>query len=272
MKKFEFKGEWFDSVIELHEFDKILNNKKYSTRRNDLNEGEYSLIINDIYDDNPDLSDEQYRTIEHLQQQSNQTNILENLFYYLKDVVYPEYKEYISEEEYPGTFPPLEEIESLNDVIGLDHIVLLRFGLQDYNYYNLMFETSLDEELGIGFVTHKNDIIEHGAIGSLSYENIAEHMGMTYEEYLNYQTEIQTPSTREYQIVNQKFGKLKPWQVEFNENYNYFLLSNGTSEELIEFIESGKIPIENSFMQIKPHMIRENRIKLIEYFKSKGFK
>lgn len=272
MKKFEFKGDWWNSIIELKEFDEKLNNEKYSFRRKDLKEGEYLLIINDIYDKDPNLSAEQNRTIEYLQIQANQIKILENLFEYLKEIVYPEYQEHISEEEYPGTFPKLNKIENLNQVIGLDHIVVLRFGTQNYNYYNLMFETSLDEEHGIGFVMYKNEIIEHGEIGGLGYEKVAEHMGMTYEEYLKYQTSIQTPSTKEYQIPNEKFGKLKPWQKEFNDNYNYYLWSNGTSKELIEFIESARIPIDKSFEQIRPHMVRENRTELIEYFKSKGYK
>jgi hypothetical protein len=135
-----------------------------------------------------------------------------------------------------------------------------------------MFETSLDEEHGIGFVMHKNDIIEHGEIGGLGYEKVAKHMGMKYEEYLNYQTSIQTSSIKEYQIANENYGTLKPWQKEFNNNYNYYLWSNGTSKELIEFIETEKISIEKSFKQIRPHMIRENRTELIEYFKSKGYK
>ena len=272
MRKFKFKGDWWNSTIELVEFDKRLNNKKYSFRRNELDKGEYLLIINDIYDKNPDLSVEQIQTIEHLQIQNNQIKIIENLFEYLKDIVYPEYQEYISEEEYPGTFPTLNEVKDLNQVIGLDHIVVLRFGTQNFNYYNLMFETSLDEEHGIGFVMHENEIIEHGDIGGLGYEKVAEHLGMKYEEYLKYQTSIQTPLAKEYQIPNEKFGTLKPWQKEFNDNYNYYLWSNGTSKELIEFIDSEKIPLEKSFKQIRPHMIRENRTELIEYFKSKGYK
>ena len=271
MKKFVFQGDWY-TTIELSTFDKELDNSKYSFRRKELNKGEYQLDINEVFDENPDLSSEQKNTIKHIQTESNQSIILTNLFSYLKEIVYPEYREYISEDEYPGTFPVLNTVKNLRNVIGLDHIVILRFGIEGYSYYNLMFETSLDEEHGIGFVMHKNQIIEHGEIGGLGYEKVAAHMGMEYEDYLKYQTNIQTPPTREYQLANKKYGKLKPWQMDVNSNRHYYLYSSKQDEKLIEFIESGQISMPKAFENIRPHMQRDNRTKLIDYFKSKGFK
>jgi len=271
MKKFEFKGDWF-TTIELRTFDKELDNPRYSFRRKELEKAEYQIELYDDYDFEPDLSEEQINAIEHLQEESNQMTILKNLYTYFKEIVYPHYQTFISEEEYPGTFPILNNQSNLKDVIGLDHIAVLRFGKDGSSYYNLMFETSLDEEHGIGFVLHNNSIIEHGEIGGIMYEKVASHMGMTNEEYSDYQTKIQTPPTKEYQIAHKKFGKLKPWQQDVNKSYHYFLYSSKQDYKLIEYIETGKITIQKAFEALKYLINKDDRIELIEYFNSKGYK
>lgn len=272
MEKFKFKGDWWDSIIELRTFDNELNNKKYSFRRTELNKAEYLLTIADVYDENPDLSLAQKNTIEHIQNDANQIAILNNLFNYLKDVVYPEYQEYILEEEYPGTFPPLNTQEDLMKTIGLDHLSVLRFGKGGYCYYNLMFETSLDQEHGIGFVLYKNEIIEHADIGGLGYEKVAKHMEMEYEDYLKFQNTIQTPPTKELQIASNTFGKLKPWQQDVNNNYHFYLYNTNRDDKLIEYIETDKITVDKAFLNLRFHISRDKRKNLIEYFRSKGYK
>ena len=47
MGKFEFDGEWYDSTIMLEIFAKELDNPKYSFRRSELADAEYSLQIFD---------------------------------------------------------------------------------------------------------------------------------------------------------------------------------------------------------------------------------
>ena len=271
MKKFEFKGDWF-TTIKLEAFGRELNNPRYSFRRKELDKAEYTIEIHDEFDNNPDLSSNQIRTLENLQKESNQNIILNNLYYYIREIVYPHYQEFISEDEYPGTFPKLDSIANLKDVIGLDHLILLRFGKGDSNYYNLMFETSLDEEHGIGFVLHENSIIEHGEIGGIMHEKVAAHMGITYDEYSNYQSKIQTPPTNEYQIASEKYGKLKPWQENVNSSYHHYLYRNNRDRELIEYIDSNRISVEKAYNALKYLINRDNKSNLLEYFKSKGYK
>ena len=271
MSKFQFKGDW-ETTINLGVISNHLSNPKFSFRREDLDENSYQLFVYHQMNSNPDPEEEQLNTIEFLQAEVNQRTILSNLYKYIKNVAYPNYKTYISEEEYPNSFPALNEERDLRAVIGLDHLYIRRFSKESYAYYNLMFETCIDEEHGLGFVMHKSEVIEHGSIGGIGYDKTGEHMGMTPSEFSDFINVIRTHPKVNYQKAHPKYNTLKPWQKEFNDNYNYYLWSNGTSKELIDFIESERIPIDTSFKQIRPHMIRENRTELIEYFKSKGFK
>lgn len=271
MEEFKFRGDW-ETQISLEIFDKELDDNRFAFRRKNLAPTEYLMLIDDVFDVNPDPSQEQLNTLDFIQSKSNQKSTLANLFDYIKNIIYPEYQEYISEDEYPGTFPKLEKLQDLKNVIGLDHVTILRFGKDNFVYYNLMFETTLDEEHGLGFVMHKNEIIEHGEIGGLMYGKVANHMGKSNEEYSDFQSKIQTASASNYQVASKKYGKLKPWQVDFNRNYLYLLYSNGDDKELINFIESENITINEAFEKIKPHMTRDNRTLLIEYFKSNGKK
>ena len=272
MGKFEFDGEWHDSTIMLEIFAKELDNPKYAFRRSELADAEYLLQIFDVYDDNPDLSKGQYNAIEHLQRDLSQSEILITIFNYFQSVIYPEYQEIISEEEYPGTFPPLNNISDLKEVIGLDHINLLNIGYNDFNYYNLMFETSLDQECGIGIGLYKSEITGHGSIPGLGFGKISKHMGLNDIEFEKLKSKLRTNPSYENQIASNKYGKLKPWQKDVNEKFHYKLVREGRDRELFNFIDSGQISLDKAYEDLKPLMTINNRTELIEYFRKKGYK
>lgn len=265
MEEFQFNGDW-ETIIFLSKLWKERDRPNNAFRQKQLNSETFELLIDDVFDEEPDPSKEQLNTISFLQEETNQDKIIANLFNYIVEVISPEYQE-LSER-----FPKLSELKDLKEVIGLDHVIVLRFGKADHAYYNLMFETSLDREHGLGFVMHKDIIIEHGGIGDLSYEQVAKHMGMEYEAYLQYQSKIQTEPTKTYQKPSKKYGKLKPWQKELNSQFHFILYSNGDDTALIHFIESGKITLEKAFGNLRLRMVRDHRTGLLEYFKSKGYK
>ena len=271
MPKFQFDGEWDSSTITLGIFSSELDNPKYAFRRSELEDAKYALQIFDVYDDSPDLSTGQYNTLEHLQKDVNQSKILIAIFNYFQSVIYPEYQEIISEEEYPGTFPPLNDIRDLKEVIGLDHINLLNIGYADYNYYNLMFESSLDLECGIGIGMYKNEITGHSSIPSLGYGKISKHMGLTDKEFEALESKLRTIPSNEYQIASNKYVKLNPWQKEVNRMFHFKLFSEKKDVELVNFLDSGKISLEVAYEDLKTRMIKDSRLKIIDYFREKGF-
>ena len=271
MTEFEFKGDWF-TQFELPMIASQLDNPKYSFRRSDLGKNEYALEIRDAFDTVPTPFKEQLETIHFIQNANNQRKIIDNLYNYIKDIVYPEYQQIISEEEYPGTFPSLEKLTDLYSVIGLDHVIIHRFGQEGSVYYCLMCECSIDEEHGLGFVLYEDQIIEHGDIGGLSYEKVAQHMKLSYKEYLDFQSKIQTHPTKEYQSPSNRFGSLKPWQLDVNRSYHFHLFRNNENQKLIEFLESGNISLDKAFANLRNLLQRDPRKILMDYFRSKGYK
>jgi len=104
---FEFKGDWVVDC-KMDEFA-ILNNKEYNYDLDKVNQGMFEIKIVDVFNYNPDPEFFQINTINWLMKSSSQQAILKSLFSYCKNTVYPHYKEFMLESEYPECYPKLDE-------------------------------------------------------------------------------------------------------------------------------------------------------------------
>jgi len=256
---FEFIGDW-ETQIKLEGFS-ILNNPEYVGKK--VFKEIFDITIYDVYNDNPDPEEYQLNTINWLCDIDNQKEVLNNLFVYCKNIVYPHYKTFMLESEYPEYYPTLNEVKDLYLLIAIRSIEILSFGKDNKAYYNLTCESCLDHEHGIKFGAYGNLILEHGE--NLDNDKIFEHLG--HNPFLN------RPDTS--RIINRdvvlsgahpKYSKFKPWQVRAIEYYPFGLYHNKRDKELIEDLENKIIKNQNINSRLFCLAIQGGRENLIQYF------
>jgi len=265
-EQFEFKGEW-ESKMVLQEFA-TLDNVEYRKRHHKLRTEEFILIIEDEHNCNPFPEKEQLNAINYLI--NNQTAILNSIFDYSLNSIYPTYKEFQSKEEYPECYPELNAIGDLRKLLGINEIIISSLKKEDHSYIVFDFSTCLDHEHGLYIIFHKGRIVENGSIGDLSYEKVESEGGNR-----NYkQSQLQfgdSPTLHGLHIADPEIGKLKPWQQEFNQNRIGKIIHNDPKlfKKLIEEeVIFGDLELYNH--SVFEMCVRKRNFELIEYLAKKG--
>ena len=254
---FEFKGEW-EMELQLENFQifKIL----------DYNQGDsqasYKLFKFEIFDEfnyNPDPEEYQINAINYLLELENQTAIIKNLFEYSKNIIYPHYKTFMDDDD----FPELNSINDIGKLYRIDKIIVKRIGHLNYAYYIFDCSSCLDHEHGIRITLFKDTIIDHGE--DWDDRKVCEHKGIDYKSY-------QEKATKEYNHTelklikpHEKYGKLKPWQNGQNEHYPFGLFHAKKDKELIEGFKNGSISIESYTSRLLTKSISQEREDLTQF-------
>jgi len=259
---FEFKGDWKFELI-LEEF-KIFKTHQHASSTDQACHGVFTIEIFDEFNSNPDPEEYQLNSINYLLNQENQVNILSNLLNYSKEVIYPHYKTFMSENEYPECFPKLKNIEDLNKLFAISSITIKRIGHMGHAYYILNCGSCLDHEHGITVTLHKDLVIDHGE--EWRDEKVCEHKGIEYKTY--YDKRIKDFNNQEAILTkpHPKYGKLKPWQFERNDFYSSALFRENRLTDLITVIENGTIPKEPTVSRLLPFSISHDKEKFTQYF------
>jgi hypothetical protein len=263
MKKtsFEFNGDW-EFELELGKF-KIFNNSEYTRGNTKPGRGLFNIQIFDERNSNPDPEEYQINTINYLLDSDNQTKILGSLLKYSRDIIYPHYKTFMWESEYPDCYPDISKVEDLSKLYGINQIIVKTIGHENFAYYIFNCSSCLDYEHGITVTLFKDTVIDHGE--DWDDKKVCEHKGIKYELY--HEKAIKDYNQRELIITkpNPKYGKLKPWQKTQNDFYPFGLFHANKDQDLIEFIDSGKAN-KNVAPRLLEMSITNNRRNLTNYF------
>ncbi len=240
MTDFKFTGDW-NTVLSLDKLT-LLQNDRFFQYSKDIKEklanklAELNII--DGFQHNPDPSNEQLEAIRFIQ--TNEQLILQRIFEYVKDVVYPFMKTMVDNEEW--FFPKLETIIDLENVLGLISIDLLQESKDSISYYAINFEATWDDEHGFHILFHKDKILDHGEAWLFDLKKVCEDCGADYEKTIHdfmYWDE----TINDFIIPNPKYGKLTPNQIRANETLPYRLIKNKQEGKLLEYINNGLIDI-----------------------------
>lgn len=235
MEEFEFDGNW-TREIQLIEFAQ-LNNPNFARKDHDANNGVFGMTIYDAHNFNPDPEKEQITTINYLTNPQNQKEIIKSIFHFSRDVIYPQYKEYLSEEEYPECYPSLNTAKDLYNLIGINEVLIYNLQKEGFAYYVLGFNSCLDYEHGLYLTLHKSRILDHAQMGDLDQKKIYEDLGLNYEEHIEEYHEKEKNKELKTYNPHPKYGKLKPWQETANHYYPFGLLHRKENDKLFEFLK-----------------------------------
>lgn len=243
-----FNGKWIITG-EFPSFSKIINDRLFGiNERRDL-QIDYSRNYVDIEiyppkGNHPDPSIEQIISINYLLE--NQDLMLEAFLNGLKNKIYPEFKECIDDEEM--WFPKLLTVDDLSKTINLTKITISILNKDGFCYTSFQCNFSADEEHGLEMYFHKNRLIEYHAIGESDGDGLVEDMGLDHKklrEELNREYEIERKKPCEYYEPHPKYGILTRMKFESNQHYPNRLLHEKRYNDLIAFLESGKVKIED---------------------------
>lgn len=226
---FEFKGDWtFEQAAKKF---MILNNS-----------GSINFEIFDEFNDNPDPEIYQLNTVNYLLEENNQLNVLASIIEYSRNTIYPHYKTFMWESEYPECYPALNEITDLSKLFTLNSILIKRIQHDDYAYYVFNCYSCLDHEHGITLTLYKDKVLDHGE--DWDDKKVCEHKGIDYKTY--YDKAVQDYNHRELVITlpHPKYGKLKPWQKEQNEYFPMGLYHKNRLNDFQTELENKVFPKE----------------------------
>jgi len=88
---------------------------------------------------------------------TNQAEILDVLFHYVKDDLYPEHIGYIGYDEV--SFPTLSTVNDLRKALGIHTISLFNEHKDGLSYYGLSCDFSGDFEHGVNIIMHKLSVL-----------------------------------------------------------------------------------------------------------------
>lgn len=109
----------------------------------------------------------QINTVEYIS--TNQSELINSMFHYLKDIVYPIFEDSMDIE-------PEEMIDSANDlnkILGLKEIQILGMDRDNFAYTTYFFDFILDREHGLYFITHKDRVLHFCGQGDLGFDCVS---------------------------------------------------------------------------------------------------
>jgi hypothetical protein len=163
MEHLTFNDDWETSVQLIVFAEKLSNISLVPSYSKELRaQKRYILSINESLNG---ATSAQLNTIQFIE--DNQEQILQMLFDYLQNHIYPEVRETWGdhEKDNPDCFPEFEKIEHLKNVIGLDYIEIELSEKEGFAYYKLNFEWVVDIEHGLTVIAHQLRPLAFTAIG-----------------------------------------------------------------------------------------------------------
>ena len=214
--KYTFDGQWVFK-IELEGFNQLKYENSTKTTE---------IVIRDFIDDEIEPYQEQINTINFIIE--NQESIIDKLL----NRIWENWKEIhldYSIDDY-NEFPEITSKNDLKKIIGITTIYIHPLYKNRYSYYGLEGNCMWDEEHGLGFINHKERIIEFGG---------AEEADAGGRETSN-NPENQRPKEPIVPKLYGKhptFGNFKPSHKEANADYPHKLIEKNLVNEFIEYIE-----------------------------------
>jgi len=163
MSDFLFNGNW-ETKIKLVELSKLKKLKHSTNKKISLSKDEILMIIEKYENQISEPKKKQTNTINYLLDTNNQIQIIESIFNYIKEIIFPEIIQFYEfpEEEYPDEFSNLKSSNDLNDLIELRYITIHNLHNNENAIFTLTFESLLgriDGELNLTF--NKSIILDH---------------------------------------------------------------------------------------------------------------
>ena len=213
--KYTFDGNW-NFEIELEAFKQLdYENASKETK----------IVIRDFLDDEIEPFQEQINSINFLIE--NQEIIIDKIL----DRIWANWKEIYSDysiDDYEG-FPKITSKYDLKNIISVQTIYVHPLYKNGYSYYGLEGNCMWDEEHGLGFINHKERIIDFGGA-----EEADAGGGEANDNPENQRPK--EPKVPKLYTKHPKFGNFKPSHKEANADYPHKLIEKNLVNEFVEYI------------------------------------
>lgn len=127
-------------------------------------------------------------------------------------------------------FPKIESKNDLKKAISIKTIYIKPLHKNGFSYYGLEGNCMWDEEHGLGFINHKDRIIEFGgAEANASGRELNDHPD---------NVRPRDPEKPKLYNCHPVFGTFKPSHKEANQNYPHKLIESGLNEEFKNYLKN----------------------------------
>ena len=234
--KYKFNGQWnFD-----YQFDAFagLQNRRssYTGKGNSkLSDGMVNATLMEVENDDDDPLLEQIATINYMLEHPNeiQAALLKGLHEYSVTIQKVHFKN-VDSEEAQGYFPVLQNLEQYKDTFGVGNLFLMMHNKSGYAYYGLECGTDSDDEHGLGFVMHLDQVIKIGQ-ADISFSEWSAMVDLGIKE-TNYPPKIKTKIYN----AHPKFNTIKPSHQDANNEYGHRLIRDNNFKDFKSLIEDNK--------------------------------
>jgi len=272
---FEFKGDWeFDlalPVLSKIYADHWFGGARVTDYQKRIENGFMSVEIRDVRDYDPDPKPYQLNALRYIQ--NFEMDIVRSLYEVMKNIINPAHVGYCGDDEW---LKPLNSYQDLGKTILLSQIQILQEEKDGMAYYALMCEYIGDYEHGLVITMYRDEYIGSAGSCEIDYEGIARHRGGYTQAEKDANSRLNESGKGKLQVPHEKYGKLKPWQIDANGIYLWRLIQNAeNNQQIINYIENGdldvNIPISSYWGDgLVGAADNANNIELLEYFISKG--
>lgn len=239
---FEFKGDWFfdypfpklSQLQDRHWYSKPEESSRYLKSQAGL----VQVEIVDRRDDDPDPMDCQLNTLQYLKE--NEAAVIKALYKAVKHIINPAHVGYSGDD----WLKPLDSIKALGKTIMLDQIQIQLDEKEGFSYYALMCEYIGDYEHGLVITMYKEEYIGSAGSWEVDYDGIANHRGGYTEAERAANIALSESGEGILHLPHEKYGKLKPWQIDANGGYLSRLIKDSSNNALIiKYIEKGDLDV-----------------------------
>lgn len=279
MKLFEFKGDWeFEYEFEAFRGLQSRRGAYTSMDSNKESDGTVKVIIYDELNEDTDPKEEQINAINYIIENPEK---IKRALYKALESEYPKLKEMygydIDDEDSREWFPDVEKLDDFSKVFGVGNVFVMIPQKEGFSYIGLECGCIWDDEHGLGFLLHKDRLVNIGQADSGFSTWEAYKDNGTYEQMKKEWEEINKnkallPKPKIYH-PNPKYGKLKPSQISANKMYENNLIERGYNQEYIELVESGKINVNVNnglSMTFLERAAQFNNLEIVKFILSKN--
>ncbi|MEL7005557.1 MAG: hypothetical protein AAFN93_22925 [Bacteroidota bacterium] len=247
--EFEFNGDW-ELEYTFKSFEGLQSRRGAYTSldKSEASNGDINLIIEDELNETPDLKQSQINAINYM---SNNPNEIRLALLKALEKHYPSQKEIYgydpNDPDYQTWFPEIRKLSDFASVFGIGNVFILIEDMEGFAYVGLEGGCSWDEEHGIGFLLHKDRVVNISTadIAFNSWEaskdnGTYEQKKLEWKESNSQKRNVKKPVKYK---PHPKYGKLKPSQISENKMYENRLIERGFNDEFIALVKSGEIDI-----------------------------
>lgn len=230
--EFTFCGIWeLDFIFEAFE--------GFQLKGSEPSDGKVKLIIDGELNEDPDPKESQFNTIEYLIQNAEiiKSTILSGLPDYYEEVK----SQYGFDPDNPDpNFPDIKNMDDFSKHLMVRGVYILNTEKNNLAYYGLACSCFWDEEHGVAFLMHKDEILRTGQAEILHNSWVPFKDNGTYEIEKAKREELKNKKPIIYR-PHPKYGTLKPKQITENKMYEYRLIERGYNDEFIQLVQKGLI-------------------------------